>query len=191
MSDTNNLSELPVDPISNGNTTITVKDIMETQLPQSNQQLDQNIINQIVSGLQQASQSGATLLPSRDIPLNTQNHSIDPYTVPNYIPPVNKSQMNYIPNNVSTNEMINNYNLKRASQDTLDELYNEMQLPVLLSVIYFLFQLPFMKKISYTYMPFLFSNDGNYNLSGFLFTSISFAFTVYLFIKTTSYFSVL
>ena len=74
------------------------------------------------------------------------------------------------------------------NQNSLDSLYDELQAPLLLAVLYFLFQLPFFKRFLYTYIPFLFSNDGNYNINGFLFTSILFGMLFHLLMKTTSYF---
>ena len=62
-----------------------------------------------------------------------------------------------------------NSNLKR--QNSLDDTYNEIQTPLLLAVLYFLFQLPFFRKFLFNYLPVLFSNDGNLNINGFLFTA--------------------
>jgi hypothetical protein len=84
--------------------------------------------------------------------------------------------------------MINNYNKGKQITNSLDDMYHEIQTPLLIAVLYFLFQLPFFKKLLYTYLPYLFSNDGNYNINGFLFTSILFGLLFHFLIKTTSYF---
>ena len=52
-------------------------------------ELSTKAINQIVSGLQQASQSGLTQLPSRDIPMSTQQLTQDVQIKPNYVPAAN------------------------------------------------------------------------------------------------------
>jgi len=190
MSEATSILDLPTDPIGgapvSNNITISAQEINK---PNSNSgmSLDQSTINQIVSGLQQASISGTTQLPSRDIPMNTSGISVDPQVVPNYIPqsPLNHD---YIKNYEHAGDIVNNYNRSKQMNDSLDDVYNEIQTPLLLSVLYFLFQLPFFKKILFTYIPFLFSNDGNFNLNGYLFTSLLFGVLFHLIMKITTYF---
>jgi hypothetical protein len=142
--------------------------------------LDQTTINQIVTGLQQASMTGATQLPSRDIPMNTQTLTQDVQITPDYIPkPQNNEQMiNY---DYETDDIVRNYNKKLNNNTQLDEFYNTIQIPVLLAILYFLFQLPIFKKYLYKYLSFLFLADGNYNITGYLFTSCLYGFIYYLF----------
>jgi hypothetical protein len=85
--------------------------------------------------------------------------------------------------------MIQNYNKKINKNDSLDEIYDEMQSPLLLAVLYFLFQLPFFKKLLFKYFSILFSKDGNYNINGYLFTSILFGLLFYLLTKVTAFFN--
>ena len=194
MSDSTSILDLPTDPIGGGNIsnniTIKAQEINETSQSKENQgmSLDQSTINQIINGLQQATMVGATQLPSRDIPMNTSSISVDPQITPNYVPPPPTSNQDYINSYEQTSDMVNTYNKGKQMNDSLDDIYNEIQTPLLLSVLYFLFQLPFFKKFLYTYIPFLFSNDGNYNINGYLFTSILFGLLFHLLMKTTSYF---
>ena len=195
MSDATSILDLPTDPVSGGSVggNITMK-AHETMQPSSEQtstgmSLDQTTISQIVNGLQQATLAGATQLPSRDIPMNTSGLSADPQVMPNYVPPPPLHQEDYIRNYEHTADMVNNYNKGKQINSSLDEMYNEIQTPLLLAILYFLFQLPFFKKFLYTYIPFLFSNDGNYNLNGFLFISVAFGMLFHFLMKTTSYFS--
>jgi hypothetical protein len=81
--------------------------------------------------------------------------------------------------------MIDEYNRGSQQQNSLDDMYNEIQIPLLLAVLYFLFQLPFFRKFLFNYLPILFSNDGNLNINGFLFTSALFGITFYLVNKIT------
>jgi hypothetical protein len=192
MSDSTSILDLPTDPVGGGSVggniglkaqeTIT----QPNQQPQSGMSLDQTTINQIVNSLQQATLAGATQLPSRDIPMNTNNISVDPQVMPNYVP--QPPMQDYIRNHEQTSDMINNYNKEKQVNNSLDDMYNEIQTPLLLAVLYFLFQLPFFKRFLYTYIPLLFSNDGNYNINGLLFTSIVFGMLFHLIMKTTSYF---
>jgi hypothetical protein len=182
-SESTNILDLPTDPV---NMTLTATE-NNTQQP-SNISLDQSTIHQIVSSLQQASVNGATQLPSRDIPMTTTGHSNDPYVRPNYIPPA-PNNVDYIQNYEQSAAMVNNYNRNSQTQNSLDDMYNEIQTPLLLGVLYFLFQLPFFRKLLYTYFPVLFSVDGNMNINGFLFTSVLFGLFFYFFNKSMQFFN--
>ena len=193
MSDSTSILDLPTDPVGGGNIsnnislTASENSTMNSNPSQGSQvSLDQSTISQIVSSLQQASISGATKLASRDIPMTT---SIDPQIQPNYIPPANPQQRDYIRDYEDTSDIINDYNRNIKGQNSLDEMYNEIQTPLLLGVLYFLFQLPFFKKILFYYIPILFSKDGNLNLNGFLFTSTLFGLIFYLVNKITYHFN--
>jgi len=196
MSDATSILDLPTDPIGGGSISNNISmTTQETSIPHQQQQqqnsgmsLDQTTINQIVNGLQQATLTGVTQLPSRDIPMTTTEHSNDPQIMPNYVPAPPQQHVDYIRNYEQTSDMINNYNKGQQRNSSLDDMYNEIQTPLLLAVLYFLFQLPFFKRFLFNYIPFLFSNDGNYNINGYLFTSALFGLLFHFLIKTTSYF---
>lgn len=191
MSETTNIFDLPTDPVTGGannNIVITAQE-MSKQPGQGQGQgmsLDQTTINQIISGLQQATIAGATQLPSRDIPMNTNNITADPQVVPTYVPPPPQNREDYIKNEEQIVDMVNKYN---KNTQVLDDMYNEVQTPLLIAILFFLFQLPFFRKFLYKYLPVLFSNDGNYNLNGFLFTSVLFGIVFHFLCKVTTYFS--
>jgi hypothetical protein len=194
MGDTTNIFELPTDPTGGGNVAnnINVKMTEIASNPQNlnNSQLtlDQNTINQIVSGLQQASSNGLTQLPSRDIPMTTHNITQDPNIQPNYIPQPQQKMQDYIQSAEENEEIIYNYNRQSERQNSLDEIYSELQTPLLLAILYFLFQMPFLKKQLYHYFPVLFFKDGNMNLYGLLFTSALFGMLYYLLNKLTNHY---
>jgi hypothetical protein len=196
MSDSTSILDLPTDPVGGGsvsnNISMNASENMQQQQQQQQQQgglsLDQTTISQIVSGLQQASISGATQLTSRDIPMTSTSHNIDPNIQPNYVPPPQPQNMNYINDYENTSDMVNEYNKNTSRQNSLDDMYNEIQTPLLLAVLYFLFQLPFFRKFLFGYFPVLFSNDGNLNINGFLFTSVLFGLLFYTLNKVTNHF---
>jgi hypothetical protein len=159
-----------------------------TPTPTSSSQLslDQSTISQIVNGLQQASLAGATTLPSRDIPLHTEQLTNDSQIQPNYVPVPSQNQRDYIN---ETSDNINNYYSAEKRQNSLDSLYDELQAPLLLAVLYFLFQLPFFKKLIFKYLPFFCHTDGNYNFNGLVFTCALFGFIYYSLSKTVKTFS--
>ena len=192
MSDTTNILDLPTDPVGGGSVSENINmkaQEQPSQMPSTSMTLDQTTISQIVNGLQKATIAGATQLPSRDIPMNTSGLSADPQVMPTYVPPPTTQNIDYIKNYEQSSDMINNYNSNIKNTNSLDDMYNEIQAPLLLAVLYFLFQLPFFRKILYNSIPFLFSNDGNYNLNGLLFVSIFFGTIFYVFMKITLYFS--
>jgi hypothetical protein len=179
MSGTTNILELPMEN-------------EKTSFNQSEKQgvaLDENTISQIVSGLQRASVNGATLLPSRDIPTMTTNISNDAQVQPNYVPPAPPEQNDYIKNQEEHDDISNNYNKRMETTSSLDDMYNELQTPLLLMVLYFLFQLRFYRKFLFNFFPVLFSKDGNININGLFFNSILFGFTYYVLNKSTELFS--
>jgi hypothetical protein len=109
---------------------------------------------------------------------------------PNFIPPVpqNQSQNDYITNYQQTNDIINEYNSNIERSNSLDDMYNEIQVPILLAVLYFLFQLPFFRKFLFSYFPVLFSKDGNLNINGYIFMSALFGIFYYLLNKINTHF---
>ena len=209
MENSTNIMDLPTDPANGGQNTgmngptsmngpinmngPNVKMVATEQQSASPMTLDQTTINQIVSGLQQASASGATQLASRDIPMTTSNIMQDQEVRPNYIPPPPPIQTNnYISEHENINQtpydIMNDYNKNIERNGQLDDIYKEIQVPLLLAVLYFLFQLPIFKKWLFSYFPILFSNDGNFNINGYLFTSVLFSILYYLLDKINKYF---
>lgn len=190
---TTSIHDLPTDPAGGGSiggnvslvTNETNYKIASSQgQGGSSMSLDQSTISQIVNGLQQASIVGATSLPSRDIPQNTQQIMNDPGIQANYVPPPPENQTDYIKDEDT------NYTYKEETiNSSMDAIYDEIQAPLLLSVLYFIFQLPIMKKLLFQYIPFLCSNDGNYNFNGLIFTSGLFGFIYYSLTKTMSHFN--
>lgn len=191
---TTSINDLPTDPSTGGsiggNINLVINETgQNTVINPSSQQnsqltLDQNTISQIVNGLQQASLAGATQLPSRDIPLQTDQLTNDDQIQPNYIP--QSGPKNYI---VEMDDNINDYYQAEKTQNSLDSLYDELQAPLLLAVLYFLFQLPFFKKTVFKYLPFFCNTDGNYNFNGLIFTCGLFGFIYYSLSKTVKNFS--
>lgn len=189
MNGTTNISELPNDYIGgsskNDNITLTKNEIDPSllQMPplNGNISLDQTTINQIVSGLQQASTSGSTLLPSRDIPTKTDNIVIDEQIRPDYLPNTNTSD--YIVSSETNEDIIHNYNVSQKKSDNMEYLYSEIQYPLLICIVYFLFQLPIFRKKLFYLIPLLFTKDGNYNLNGYVITSVLFGITIYILTK--------
>jgi len=185
MSYTTSITELPTDPAGGGSVEGNIGLIANEPNRienNTNTTLEQSTINQIISGLQQASVAGATTLPSRDIPNTTSQITQDPYVQPNYIPPETNNK--YIYEMETPEDMIKEYNKNNEKEDSLDRLYNQIQIPLLLAILYFIFQLPIFKNTLFKYLPILFNNDGNINLTGLITTSIMFGSAYFVLSKT-------
>jgi len=187
------INDLPTDPTGGGtigNISLSINEKNEKvdigPTPNTTT-LDEGIIKQIISGLQQASSTSQTQLASRDIPLVSQNIMQDPQIQPNYIPKTENND--YIKNYQENDEIITNYNKELSNSNSLDKLYDEIQIPLLISVLYFLFQLPVFKRQLFHFVPVLFSKDGNMNINGFFFTSTLFGLIYYILYKITTQFN--
>lgn len=181
-----------IDLLPNENSDANIKLEVKETSNQNNQpkqptltELSKESINQIVSGIQEASQARLTELPSRDIPMNTQQVALDPHTQPNYIP--SEPKADYIKNEETYGDVVKNVEYKNSEINNLDNLYNELQTPILIMIIYFLFQLPYTKGLFVKYAPSLFNKDGNQNFSGYVITTILFGLAYYLIVKCSNY----
>jgi len=192
MSNSTNINDLPV---AKENIQMTMNDPaqMQQQQPpplqqqpppqisesQQNVSLDPNTINQIVNELHQATLSGSTKLASRDIPIDTLPIQQDMETSPNFVPEVSEERKNYIPDEDDLETIVKKQNIKTNHQNNIENMYNELQTPILLGVLYFLFQLPIFKKLLYQTVPSLFMNDGNLSINGYIFYSSLFSIVFY------------
>ena len=138
-------------------------------------------MNELVTGIQQASANGGLGLPSRDIPTNTV-HFADEQVHANYVP--QKEQEDYIQNNDTEQEILARRMKNQNSRDSLEILYDEFQIPIIICLMYFIFQLPIVKSKILSVLPSLFNKDGNPNLTGYIFNSIFFGIIYYVISKT-------
>ena len=159
---------------------------MPSQMPQQVQQqqgeTQQTNYNELIGQLQKANSQGMTGLPSRDIPAIPMQVNNDVEIKPNFVPPP-PTHEDYI-NNMQTPEHLIQENVNQQRQiDNLDMMYNELQIPIILSILYFAFQLPAFKKFVKKMGPGLFANDGNPNLYGNVFISMLFSTIFYLLLQ--------
>ena len=70
------------------------------------------------------------------------------------------------------------------SRDSLEILYDEFQIPIIICLMYFIFQLPIVKSKVLSILPSLFNKDGNPNLSGYVFNSMFFGIAYYVISKS-------
>ena len=148
----------------------------QQQQPQQQQQ-QQHVMNELVNGIQRASVSGMTNLPSRDIPMNTTNMMNDDQIKPNYVPQnyMKEEFQDYIGQHEEEDMSEIRYSKHVNNVDTMENIYKLIQVPLLVGVLYFAFQLPVFRKYISKYIPSVFNVDGNYNISGLVFVSSLFA----------------
>ena len=150
--------------------------------PQNTTELSQESIHQIVQGLQQA--GGSTLIPNREISTNNNHITQDEAVQPNYVPKTDNN--NYIEEESSMESLIQQSKNKKVEQDRLDIMYDELQTPVMVMVLFFFFQLPFFNKFMTKHAPSLFSRDGNPSFSGYFVKTLIFGVTFYGITKITN-----
>lgn len=141
--------------------------------------------SQLTSVLKDANLSGATVLPSRDIPQQTLQMQQDYQTKPDYVPDAKNND--YIGDILNKEKIILEQKKEQNKSDNFDYIYQNIQLPVLVGIIYFLFQLPFIRKNMLTFLPNLFNKDGIPKLSGYIFNSVMFALLYGLLVKGINY----
>ena len=138
-----------------------------------------NLQKDISSQINKAGLVGATSLPSRDIPINTATITTDEQIQNDFIPNQHE-HTDYITEHLSTEDIIKQ-NIEKTENDLfLDKLYSEISMPLLISVLYFIFKLPFVDNTYNKMFPFCFSKSGNMKISGYLLSSAVFSFVFYL-----------
>ena len=96
--------------------------------------LSKDSINKIIQGLQDASKTGSTNLPSRDIPMMTEQIMHDNSARPNFVPSPPAEKANYIQDEETMETLINQK--KNQHQNNMDNFYDEIQTPLLIMILY-------------------------------------------------------
>ena len=184
--DTTSISELP----TNNNITMSQSEMPNQQPPQQmpippvrmvpqsepQMQVEENAAN-INSVLEKARQSGALSLPNRDIPIDTTQLTHDNEAHPDFIP---NNTPDYIEDVMNLEEIQNKRRKERNKEDSLEELYKELQVPIFIGILYFIFLLPVTNKYFHKFFTFGFRDDGQMNIQGYLVKSFIFASLYYI-----------
>jgi hypothetical protein len=106
-------------------------------------------------------------LPQRDIPRNTLEHAADPQTQVNYLPP---KQPDYIAQEP----------LPPPKQGfAYHQLLEDFRIPIILSLLYFIFQMQLVQGFLVQVLPMLFKADGNMTTYGIAAKSVMFGSAYY------------
>ena len=122
-------------------------------LPSNNSADD---MNQVMQGLQRAQQAGMTQLPSRDIPMMTQQLTQDRQVKPNYIPPAPRAD--YIEQHDTYQSMMQKSKKSEKDKEKMDSLYDELHLPVLVMALFLLLPNALRSKETPSLFSFYFSH---------------------------------
>ncbi len=146
-------------------------------------ELSKESINQIVQSLQESRND--TTLHARDIQPNMDQFSHDEQTRPNYIP--DNHIQDYIHEEETVADLIRKQQQDSIQKSRLELIYEELQTPILIMLLYFFFQLPFFKNILRSKIPSLFLKDGNYTFGGYFLHTITFGITYFTLTKSFDY----
>jgi len=141
----------------------------------TNQVPPQNYSAQVMGGLDPA-QEIQHRLPSRDIPMDSLAYQQDQEIQPNYIPKP-KLTSDYIRDyEEASEERFRKHEENKHREAAVDSIFTNIQTPILIAILYFLFQLPIVTTLLYKYFSFLaiYNADGNLNLSGLILKSVLF-----------------
>jgi hypothetical protein len=169
---------LPSSGGSTMNNPITMENSNQSQAPPN--------YNELISQIQKAAAYGTTALPSRDIPMEPLKVANDVQSQPNYIPPP-QFQEDYIKNSITPQNLVDTNSKQIKNSAYYEKLYGELQLPIIIALLFFLFQLPIVKQYNKKLLPFLFKSDGNPNLYGYIANSVLFASMIYVLLKLVAY----
>jgi hypothetical protein len=147
----------------------------------NNNTIDENQIRQIVSGIQDASLHGATRLNSVDFPKESVEIITDNNVTPNFIPPIKPGiNPDYIKEGSDIQTIVSTQTVKIQNKQLLDNIYDEIQMPLIVSVLFFMCQLPLFKKYLNNHFKMFHYADGTMNLMGNVSFSILFGFLYYI-----------
>ena len=137
---------------------------------------------QVQRDVKTAAPSGVLRLPERDVPRENTHITHDLQVKANYVP---EGPDDYIKHYQSHEEVKTIHADNEDKNSKHDAIFRELHIPIMVSLIYFLFQLPIINNKLMKHIPKLFKNDGNLNTQGYLFNSVLFGSVYYLFTKAT------
>ena len=114
---------------------------VNSQQPKMN--INEDKMKNFSKNIQKAASVGALQLQSRDIPQNQSHLTQDSQAQPSFVPDTQEND--YIGNMQTQNDIIKYHDIKKSQDNKIDDIYNNIQTPLLIAVLYFVFQLPVIK----------------------------------------------
>ena len=136
-----------------------------------------NELNNIIAGLQKAASNGATELPTRDRPMQTNQVMMDQNIKPDFVP--EQPSVDYIQNYNTQQAQLQQLQQDKQRTLNLSYLLDELQLPIIVGLLFYIFQMPYTSSILQKYLTFMFKTDGHYNQVGYISVSVLFGAIYY------------
>ena len=177
--ETTSIEELPITQKAPSNKVVVQnlrnqgENIQETQIGSNTP----NELNNIIAGLQKAASTGGTELPSRDRPMQTNEVLMDQNIKPDYIP--EQPAVDYIKNYNTQQEQLQQLKCDKQRTLNLSYLIDELQIPIIVCLLFYIFQMPYTNSLFQKYLTFMFKNDGHYNQLGYISISLLFSIIYY------------
>lgn len=133
-------------------------------------------------------QAPPTML-NRGVPQDTEMYQNDEQMRPNHIPTA-KLTTDYLREYEDRMiKMTGEHQKEKYRKELIGSLYDELQTPILIGVLFFLFQIPMINTLMFKYMSFMkiYNDDGNLNLYGLMLKSVLFGLTYFGFVRLTTY----
>lgn len=127
-------------------------------------------------------------LPSRDLPMDEDEYLHDEEITGNYIPKV-KFKDDFVRDYEEiTTEKILQRETKKRNESMVDNVLSDLQVPLLITILFFLFQMPAINTIFFKRFAFLsiYNSDGNINFFGIALKSVIFGGLFYVLQKTVN-----
>jgi hypothetical protein len=128
-------------------------------------------------------------LPSRDIPMDQGKYQQDEEIQPNYIPRA-KLTSDYVKDYEEiTHENIRRHENHKEKTSMVDRILSNLQTPIIVALMFFIFQMPMMNTMFYRNFSFLsvYNTDGNINFYGIALKSVLFGSIFYSLQNTVNY----
>jgi len=127
-------------------------------------------------------------LPSRDLPMDEDVYLHDEEITGNYIPKVKFKEDFVRDYEEITTEKILQRDAKKRNESMIDRILSDLQVPLLITILFFLFQMPAINTLFFKRFAFLsiYNSDGNINFFGIALKSIIFGGLFYILQKTVN-----
>jgi len=130
-------------------------------------------------------------LPSRDIHFDTSSFAQDEEIQANYIPKSKKNKDFVRDYENLTETKLEKHEQEKHRERLVDRIFTEIQLPLLISILYFVFQMPIINKLFFKPLSFLtiYGPDGNFNFQGLILRSMLFGICFHTMVKIALFLS--
>jgi hypothetical protein len=132
-------------------------------------------------------------MPSRDIPMDESMYQNDEEIQPNYIPRARLTN-DYVDEYEDITEAnIRKHEKTKENTSMVDRILTQLQMPIMVALLFFIFHLPTMNTMFYRNFSFLsvHNSDGNINYNGIALKSVIFGTAFYSLYNSIEYLTII